>query len=90
MVRFGPGPRPEVTVWYMLHTVYAALVVSCTHRMLQPVVNASSWHGEIQRDDLTLSAALIVELWIRKREMGEEDGNDMDTSRYETSGVLLA
>jgi len=32
--------------------------------------------------------AMMVELWKRKREMGDEDENDMeDTSGYETSGV---
>jgi len=34
---------------------------------------------------------MMVELWTRKREMGYEDGNDMeDTSNYEKSGVRLA
>jgi len=33
----------------------------------------------------------MVELWMRKREMGDEDENDMeDTSGYEKSGVRLA
>jgi len=31
---------------------------------------------------------MIVELWMRKSEMGDEDGNDVeDTSGYENSGV---
>jgi len=30
---------------------------------------------------------MVVELWTRKREMGDEDENDMeDTSGYEKSG----
>ena len=34
---------------------------------------------------------MLVELWVRKREMGEEDKNDMeDKSVYENSGVGLA
>jgi len=34
---------------------------------------------------------MMVELWTRKREMGDEDENDMeDTSGYEKSGVRLA
>jgi len=34
---------------------------------------------------------MIVELWMRKREMGDEDENNMeDTSGYEKSGVRLA
>jgi len=34
---------------------------------------------------------MMVELWTRKREMGDEDENDMEhTSGPEKSGVLLA
>ena len=34
---------------------------------------------------------MMVELWKRKREKGDEDENDMeDTSGYEKSGVRLA
>jgi hypothetical protein len=34
---------------------------------------------------------MMVELWTRKREMGDEDENDMEnTSGYEKSGVRLA
>jgi len=34
---------------------------------------------------------MMVELWTRKREMGDEDENDMeDMSGYEKSGVQLA
>jgi len=34
--------------------------------------------------------AMMVELWTRKREMGDEDGNDMGAmSGYEKSGVRL-
>jgi len=34
---------------------------------------------------------MMVELWTRKREMGDEDDNDIeDTSGYEKSGVRLA
>jgi hypothetical protein len=34
---------------------------------------------------------MMVELWTRKTEMGDEDENDMeDTSGYEKSGVRLA
>jgi len=34
---------------------------------------------------------MMVELWTRKREMGDEDENDMeDTSDYEKSGEWLA
>jgi len=64
----------------MLYSVYAVFGV-----------NSWSCHGEIERDDLTLCSAMMVELWMRKREMGDEDGNDMeDTSGYDKSGVRLA
>jgi fructosamine-3-kinase len=33
-------------------------------------VNSLSWHGEIERDDLTLCSAMMAELSMRKREMG--------------------
>jgi hypothetical protein len=34
---------------------------------------------------------MIVVLWMRNREMGEEDENDMkDTSTYEKSGAQCA
>jgi hypothetical protein len=34
---------------------------------------------------------MMVELWTRKREMGEEDENDVEnTSCYEKSGVQVA
>jgi hypothetical protein len=34
---------------------------------------------------------MMVELWTRQREMGDEDENDMEnTSGYEKSGVGLA
>jgi len=34
---------------------------------------------------------MMVELWTRKREMGDEDENDVeDTSRDDESGVRLA
>jgi len=47
-------------------------------------------HG-MERDDLTLCSAMIVELWTGKREMGDEDENDVeDMSGYVKSGVRLA
>jgi len=64
----------------MLYSVYAVLGV-----------NSWSCHGEIERDDLTLCSAMMVEMWMRKREMGDEDENDVeDMSGYEKSGVQLA
>jgi len=45
----------------------------------------------MERDDLTLCSATMVELWTRIREMGDEDENDLeDTSGYAKSGVQLA
>jgi hypothetical protein len=45
----------------------------------------------MERDDLTLCSVMIVELWTRKREMGEKDENDVeDMSKYEKSMVRLA
>jgi len=64
----------------MLYLVYVVLSV-----------NSSSWHGEIERDDLTLYSAMMVELCTGKRDMGDEDENNVeDTSRYENSSVRLA
>jgi len=63
----------------MLYSVYAVLGV-----------NLWSCHGEIESDDLTLCSAMMVEMWMRKREMGDEDENDVeDTSGYEESEVQL-
>jgi hypothetical protein len=45
-------------------------------------------HGEIERNDIIMCFAMMVELWMRKREMGDEDENDVeDTSCYMKSGV---
>jgi hypothetical protein len=45
---------------------------------------------EIERDDLTLCSAKLVELWTRKRDMGDEDEyNLLDRSGYEKSEVKL-
>ena len=81
---------------WMLYWVYAVLSVCCTRCMLYSVyavlgVNSWSWHGEIQRDNLTLSLAMMVGLWMRKRAMREQDENNMDdTSGCEKSGAWLA
>jgi len=46
-------------------------------------VNSLSWDGEIERDDSTLCSAMMVELWMRNNETGEEDEYDVDdTSGY--------
>ena len=40
------------------------------------------------RDDLTVCSAMIVELWMRKSEMVDEEENHVDNmSGYEESGV---
>jgi hypothetical protein len=41
-------------------------------------------------EDLTLCSAMIVEIGMRKREMGDEDENNVFTSGDEKSGVRLA
>jgi len=77
----------------MLFSVYAVLRVCCTRCMLYLVYavlggNSCSCHGEIERDDLTVCSAMMVEMWMRKSEMGDEDENDVeDTSGYDKSGV---
>jgi len=43
----------------MLYSVYAVLSV-----------NSWSCHGEKERDDLTLCSAMMVEMWMRKRDGG--------------------
>jgi hypothetical protein len=54
-------------------------------------VNSPSWHGGIERNDFTMYSGMMVELWTRKREMGDEDENHVeDISRYDKSGVQLA
>jgi len=37
-------------------------------------VNSLSWHEEVERDDLTSCSQVMVELWTRKGEMGDGDG----------------
>jgi len=59
----------------ILYWVYAVSRVSCIRCMLYSVyalhsVNSWSWHGEIQRDDLTLCSVIMVQLWMRKRDGG--------------------
>jgi hypothetical protein len=49
-------------------------------------VNSGSWYGEIESGDLTLYSAMMGELWMRKREIGDEDENDVEeTSGYDKS-----
>jgi len=59
--------------------------------MLQLGVNAGSWHGGIQRDDITLCSVMMEEFWMKKKEtVHEEENNMQDTSGYGKSGVRLA
>jgi len=58
--------------WCMLYLVYAVLGVCCTLCILYSVyavhsVNIWSWHGKIERDNLAMCSAMMVELWTRKR-----------------------
>jgi len=61
--RLAGSGRQSILGWCstqcMLYSVYAVLGVCCTRCMLYSVyavlgVNSWSWHGEIERDDLTL------------------------------------
>ena len=64
----------------MLYLVYAALSV-----------NSRWWHGEIERDDLTLCSCDDGRVVDKKERDEDEDESDMeDTSGYEKSGVRLA
>jgi len=64
----------------MLYPVYAALSV-----------NPWWWHGEIERDDLTLCSCDDGRVVDKKERDGDENESDMeDTSGYEKSGVRLA
>jgi len=75
---------------WMLYSVYVELGVFLYSVYAVLSVNSWSWHGEIERDDLTLCSAMMVQLWTRQREMGDEDGNDLEnTSGHEKSGVRL-
>jgi len=53
-------------------------------------VNSWSWHGEMERDNITLYSVMMLESLTRKREMGDEAEYDVDhTSRSEKSGYDL-
>jgi len=59
----------------MLYMEYAVLRVCCTWYILYLVyavlsVNPWSWHGEIERDDITLCTAMIIKLSTRPRDGG--------------------
>ena len=63
--------------WCMHCSVHSVLSVCCTWCMLDLVyavfgVNSWSWHGEIEKDDLTLYSAMMVELWTIKWEIVNE------------------
>ena len=76
---------------WMLNSVYAILGVCCTRCMLYSVSTHDHNMEEKERDDLTVYSAMIVELWTRKRELGDEDENDVeDMNGYEKSGVRPA
>jgi len=73
---------------WMLYSVYAILGV-CSSQCMQ--YSVSTHDNGMERDDLPLWSAMMVELWTRKREMRDENENDMeDTSGYVISGVQLA
>jgi len=55
---------------WMRYSVYAVLSVSLYSVYAVLGVNSSSWHGEIETDELTLCATMMIELWTRKKEIG--------------------
>jgi hypothetical protein len=66
--------------WCMLYSVYVQLGVY-----------SSSWDGELESDESTSCSAMIVEWSTRKKDMGDDDGKDVeDTSGCEKSGIQLA
>jgi len=40
-------------------------------------VNSRSWQGEVERDDLSSCSPVMVELWTRKKEIGDGDWDNM-------------
>jgi len=96
------GGRPEADVTFRGQLVIMrmkgrqTIFECCSQCMLYSVyavlhVNSWSCHGEIERDDLTLCSAMMVEMWMRKRERRDEDENDVeDMSRNEKSAVRRA
>jgi len=99
-IMYGGMPEAEATFRGQLIIIRMKgrpkIFECCTQCMLYSVyavlgVNSWSCQGEIERDELTLCSAMMVEMWMRKREMGDEDENNVeDTSGYEKSGVRLA
>jgi hypothetical protein len=76
---------------WMPYLVYAAIGVCVCWGYAVLCVNSWSWHGEIKRNDLTLCYAMMVELCMRMREMGDKDKNNrVDTRGYEKLGVWVA
>jgi len=72
--------RRECSTQWMLYSLSAVLGVCCTRCLLYSVsavlgVNSSSWHGGIERDDLTSCSCVMVELRTRMREMRGYGGN---------------
>jgi len=64
----------------MLNSVYSVLGVCYTRCMLYSVyavlgVNSWSWHGEMERDDLTSCYLVMVELRTTRREMRGDRAN---------------
>ena len=96
-LKLHSGVNSESWEWrenkqYLVYDVFAVYCSLCMLYSVYGVLGVDSWscHWEIKRDDFTLCSAMIVELWTRIREMGDEDRNDVeDTSGYEKSRVRL-
>jgi len=67
----------------MLYLVYALLGVCCYSVYAVLGIDSWSWHGEIERDDLTSCSQVMVELRTRKKTMNGEGGNHQEKLRLE-------
>jgi hypothetical protein len=53
-------------------------------------VDSCSWHEGIESDDFTLCSAIMVAVWMTKREIGDKDETDAeDRSGYEIAWYNL-
>jgi len=76
-----------------IQRVLGGCCTCCTLYSLYTVLefNSWSWYKDIERDDVTLCSAMMVELWTTKIELDDEEENDVkNTSGYEEPGVRLA
>jgi len=54
-------------------------------------LNSRSWHGEIGRNEQPVYYTMMLEMWARKRDMGDEGINNLDDmSGYDKALVQIA